>query len=72
MTTNELMKHLTSEPKFYAGKMGQSTAGMIKRRWFRKEIKLSTLEWFFGKFGYRIAGITWEKIPDAEMIKKVA
>lgn len=66
MTTDEVMKLICSEPKFYAGIMPHSTAFSIKRRWKLGTIKQSTLIWFFKKFGYEPGEIEWQQI------KKVA
>lgn len=62
MTTDELMRIICTEPKFYAGVMNHSTAFSIKRRWKNGTVKQSTLIWFFAKFGYEPSEIEWQII----------
>jgi len=52
MTTDEVFTLITSEPKWYGGKMTRQLASRIVKR--HKAGHYNNYKWFFEKFGYTI------------------
>ena len=61
MTTEELFKLITSEPKWYAGKFSPQIASRIKRHYKKGIYRHDSLIRLFTKFGYTQNDITWTK-----------
>jgi hypothetical protein len=61
MTTEEVFKEITSEPKWYAGKFSAQIASRIKRHYKNGIYRPDSLVRLFAKFGYSQNEITWEK-----------
>lgn len=60
MTTEELFKTITDEPKWYGGKITRQLASSILKR--HKLGKYNNYEWLFEKFGYKVERIEkWTK-----------
>lgn len=60
MTTNELFDKITSEPKWWAGKVHKEAGTKIKRK--HREGRYTNYEWLFGLFGYVQEPSNWVKI----------
>lgn len=52
MEEEEVIRKITSEHKFYVGKLKQSTASLFLSRWKKGKAKRSTVLSFMRKFGY--------------------
>jgi len=63
MTQDEAIEQIISEPKFYIGRIPQSTASNFVASWRKGMAKQSTIEAFLNKFGYF-------KIKEAEYTKQ--
>lgn len=61
MTTDQLFKQLTSEPKWYAGKFSAQIASRIKRHYKKGIYRHDSLVRLFSKFGYTANETTWKK-----------
>lgn len=61
MTTSEVFKEITSEPKWYAGKFSPQIASRIKRQIKKGIYRPDSLERLFDKFGYEQEEIIWKK-----------
>lgn len=61
MTTDQLFTHLTSEPKWYAGKFSPQIASRIKRHYKKGIYRPDSLVRLFAKFGYTQNEVTWKK-----------
>jgi len=59
MTQSEAIEKIISEPKFYIGKLPQSTASNFVASWRKGMSKQSTIDSFLQLFGY-------VKVKDAE------
>lgn len=64
MTQSEAIENIISEPKFYIGKLPQSTASNFVASWRKGMAKQKTIDSFLEKFGY-------VKIKDAEWAKQL-
>lgn len=63
MNQSEAIEKIISEPKFYIGKLPQSTASHFVASWRKGMSKQSTIDSFLETFGYF-------KIKDAEYEQK--
>lgn len=54
MTLQEAIKQITSKPKWYAGKMNQSTASSTIRNIVAGTAKPKTVEQFMALFGFEV------------------
>lgn len=67
MTTDEAIEQITSQPKWYIGKMPQSTASNFLASYKKGMAKKSTIDSFLSKFGYELKQKEqWEKIDLSE------
>lgn len=57
MTTNELFDKITSEPKWWEGKIHYNSIWKIKK--LHKEGAYNNYEWLFGLFGYKKEPEQW-------------
>jgi hypothetical protein len=61
MTTKQVFKQITSEHKWYAPFMSAQAAFLFKRRFVNGELKDTTIQKLFAKFGYSQNEVTWKK-----------
>lgn len=61
MTSQQVLKEITSEPKWYAGKFSPQIASRIKRHIKKGIYRPDSLERLFAKFGYVQNEVTWKK-----------
>lgn len=61
MTTTEVFNQIISEHKWYAPYMSAQAAFLFKRRFIKGELKHSTIERMFEKFGFEKNEVTWKK-----------
>lgn len=63
MTEQEVIKEITSKPKFYIGIMPQSTASLFLKRFNSGSAKRSTIISFAKKYGYEVdSEISFKKV----------
>lgn len=60
MTTTEVFNQIISEHKWYAPYMSAQAALLFKKRFLRGELKHSTIERMFEKFGFEQNEVTWK------------
>jgi hypothetical protein len=60
MTTKEVFKQIVSEHKWYAPYMSAQAAFLFKRRFVKGELKQTTIDRLFAKFGYENQ-VIWKK-----------
>ena len=61
MTTSEVFNQITKEHKWYAPFMSAQSAFLFKKRFVKGELKHSTIERVFAKFGYSQNEVKWNK-----------
>lgn len=61
MTTSEVFKLIISEHKWYAPYMSAQAAFLFKKRFVKGELKHSTIERMFEKFGFEQNEVTWKR-----------
>lgn len=62
MTTEEVLKEITSTPKWYAGKFSAQIASRIKRHIKKGIYRPDSMQRLFAKFGYQQNEVTWKKL----------
>lgn len=67
MTSEEVFKTITSEPKWYAGYISPQYATNLKRKFKDGTLPIKTMERLFNHYGYSLK-IEWEdtKLPDTD------
>lgn len=58
MNEEEVIKDITSKPKYYIGIINQGTASNFIKRWRQGKVKQKSFEKFIAKFGYEIKNET--------------